>query len=106
MNKNQWPAFVLLRVIAAATALWAIDRHPYNYYILTRWIVCGVCCVGLSMCRFRPRPNFVLPYLALAILFNPFAPFRFTRDTWQPLDAIAGIILAVSLIQKPTSNTD
>jgi hypothetical protein len=94
-------SFILLRLIAAGFAFAAIWKHPYNFYILTRWIILVVCAVALWMSKFNLRPNLILGYMALAIVFNPFLPFHFSRDSWHICDTVAGAFLLISLIQRP-----
>lgn len=91
------PAFAVARFIAGALALYAIAKHPYNFYVLTRWVVFVVCCWGFWTCRNRVWPSFAPVYVAIGLLFNPLLPFHFHRSTWQIFDAITGIALLASL---------
>jgi hypothetical protein len=89
--------FLVARCLAGAFALYAIAKHQYNFYVLTRWIVFLVCCWGFWACRSRVWPSFAPAYVAIGLLFNPIFPFHFQRSTWQVLDAVAGIVLLASV---------
>lgn len=95
-------AFLIARCGASAMALYATARHPYDFYVLTRWSVFAVCCWGvwiekdteIRSVRALPVPA----YLAIGVIFNPFLPFHFARSTWQFVDVLAGIILMASVV--------
>lgn len=91
------PAFFIARCIAGAIALSAIAKHPYNFYVFTRWAVFLVCCWGFWLSRHRMWPSFAPAYIVVGVVFNPLLPFHFQRETWQVVDAAAGIILLASL---------
>lgn len=96
-------AFSVARFAAGAIALYAISKHPYNFYVLTRWVVFLVCCWGFWICRSRIWPSFAPAYIAIGLVFNPLLPFHFQRSTWQVLDAAAGVALLASLVlHRPT----
>lgn len=94
-------AFILVRCIAAALAFYAVAKHPYIFYILTRWAIFLVCSWGLWLGRGRFWPSFAPAYIAVGLVFNPLLPFHFQRSTWHTLDLVAGIILLVSLAFSP-----
>lgn len=89
--------FLIARCFAAALAIYAIGKHPYNFYVLTRWVVFLVCCWGFWLSRHRRWSSFALTYFVVGAVFNPLFPFHFQRTTWQVIDATVGIILLASL---------
>ena len=89
-------AFFIGRCLAAGIALYAIAKHPYNFYVLTRWTVFLVCCWGVWLSRSHMWPSFAPAYVVVGVVFNPLFPFHFQRPTWQVLDATAGIVLLAS----------
>jgi len=89
--------FLLARCLAAGLAFWAVARHPYDFYVLTRWVVCMTCLWGLVLCRRRPWPSPAPAYALVAVVFNPLLPFHFARSTWHTLDIAAGIVLLATL---------
>ncbi|MCX6350871.1 MAG: hypothetical protein NTX03_03305 [Bacteroidetes bacterium] len=77
-------AAIILLVIAAMTT------QPYNYFVLLRWFMFlsssyfayrSKDLVGIYRIRFG-----VIFLSALAVLFNPFFPFRFTKEVWHIID--------------------
>lgn len=90
-------AFLVARCVAAGFALYATARHPYSYYILTRWIVFLTCCWGLFLLRRRLWPSFALVYAVVGLVFNPLFSLHFARNTWHNLDIAAAALLLVSL---------
>lgn len=103
MNRTRI-AFIVVRCIAAAFAFYAIGRHPYDVYILTRWVVFLTCCWGLWLSRGRIWPSFAPIYVAVGLVFNPFLPLHFSRSIWHTLDIGAGILLLITLAFSATKN--
>lgn len=91
------PAFFITRCIANAIAFWAVNKHPYNFYVLARWPDFLVCCLGFWRSRHRMWPSFAPPYTVVGMLFNPLIPFHFQRATWQVIDVTPNVILLASL---------
>ena len=59
---------------------------PYAFYVLIRWVVCGVAVYGAVNFKDNPRMSpHVWPLATLALLFNPFA--------LVPLTPLIGLIL-------------
>ena len=85
------------RIVAAALLFWALAQHQYGYFVLLRWIVCGVSafCAYLSYSINRIPWAWLLGFLAL--LFNPLAPIRLDRQTWAYFDVATGVLLLVSI---------
>jgi hypothetical protein len=97
MTPSDRIAFIVTRCVAAALAFYATGRHPYNVYILTRWVLFLTCCWGVCVALRSSRRWFTLAYVAIALIFNPILPFHFQRSTWEILDIAAGVVLLVSL---------
>ncbi len=70
-------------------------KMPYGYYQLMRFVVCGVA----GFCAYKAYEGRKQPWLFLAgfvaLLFNPFVPIRFDRDTWRVLDFITAILMPI-----------
>lgn len=97
MAKFHRYAFFVALCAAAGLAFWATGRHPYDFYVLTRWVICLTCVWGLALCIRRPWLSFAPAYALVGIVFNPHLPFHFTRATWFDIDIAAGIVLLVAL---------
>ena len=87
----------VLRVIAALMLLIALGDHPYAYYQLLRWVVCGVSAYGALTAYERKDTVWTWLFGVTAVVFNPIMPFYLDRETWQVLDIAAALILLVSL---------
>jgi hypothetical protein len=78
-------------------ALAAFGSWPYNFYVLTRIIVCFTfACFAVLLHRYR-RFAWEAAVALWALLFNPVAPFHFDKDTWQLFNVAALITLISSL---------
>jgi hypothetical protein len=93
--------FVIMRCVAAAFAFYATARHPYAFYIETRWVVFLTCCWGLFSCRRRLWPSIAPVYAVVGLVFNPLLPFHFARTTWHNLDIAAGAALLLTVAFSP-----
>ena len=79
-----------------------LNGWPYEYYIILRWIVCGVAVfnvVGFSKSKLT---GWALVFAALAFLFNPLIPVYLNKSSWVGIDLISAIIffLAAYSINK------
>lgn len=90
--------FIIARIIAAILLIFAIDKHPYGYYTLLRFVVCGVTAYGAYFAASIEKRGWTWILGAIAILFNPFIPIRLGRDFWAFIDIAIAVILFASLI--------
>lgn len=90
-------AFIIARCIAAALAFYAVGKHSYNVYIVTRWAVFLACGWETYLSARGQRPLFGIVNLAAAVVFNPFLPFHLARQTWHLLDVAAGLVILVAI---------
>lgn len=84
-------------LVAAAMLLWALARHPYGYYVLLRWIVCGVSAYTAFRATEVRKSAWAWIFGIIAFLFNPIIPVHLSRETWAPIDAAVAAILVVSI---------
>jgi hypothetical protein len=79
------------------------DGHPYSYYTVLRWLACSASVV-LVWRGVVQGFKWAWALVPLAILFNPIAPIRFSRETWQTLDIAAAVVmvLAVAVMEMAT----
>ena len=106
--KNITISYIIGSLITSGLLIWALSDHPYSYYIILRWVVCGVAIWGVYksiMCE-----KFIFSWIlgAIALLFNPILRFHFSRETWAPIDIITAVVLLVSIffIGKRTSKSN
>ncbi len=79
-----------------------LNGWPYDYYIVLRWIVCGVAifsAIGFSRSKLT---GWVFVFGALAFLFNPIFPVYLNKSSWVGIDLISAVIffIASSSIKK------
>lgn len=98
--------FIVVRILAAGIAFYATQKHPYSFYILTRWVVFLTCCWGLWMARNRLWPSFAPAYFAIGLIFNPVLPFHFQRATWFWIDIAVGVVLLASLFLERSKRNE
>ena len=89
--------FIIVRIITAALLIWALSKHPYGYYTLLRFVVCGVTAFGVYFAAEFKRIGWAWIFGIIAILFNPIFPIRLDRNTWAIIDVGVAVILLISI---------
>ena len=89
--------FTIARIIAAILLFLALDRHPYGYYKLLRFVVCGVNVYGVYFAVKLEKIGWAWTFGIIAILFNPLIPIYFRRGTWQFIDLSVAVLLLLSI---------
>jgi len=98
--------FTIARIASSVMLFWALARHPYSYYILLRWVVCGTAGFGVLLAVDSERRGWAWTFGVIALLFNPIIPVHLSREIWAPVDLVAGAILLVSLFTVRWRKTD
>ena len=88
---------IIVRLVAAGLLIWAVDRHPYDYYTVLRWVVCGSASYYLYIAYKLRKIPWVWIFGIMAVLFNPIIPVHLNKSTWAPIDVISGGIILVSI---------
>jgi len=85
---RRFPGFITIAAIAVALGLLPL---PYEYYVLLRLFLCGVCLYFLTRPRrVRDAEKWVL--VGLAVLYNPIAPIGLgSKPLWSIIN-IATVI--------------
>jgi hypothetical protein len=100
-------------VLAAILLFIAPADHPYGYFEALRWVACLSSLLVLWVLaadwsrqpsRERKAPGLIV-FGSLAVLFNPIAPITMQRGHWLPVDVIAGLAFAISVlgVSRPAS---
>jgi len=89
--------FLIARLIASGMLLLALSSHPYSYYILLRWVVCGTAAYGAFKSVELEKSGWAWVLGIIALLFNPIFPVHLSRDIWAPIDIVAALIFVVSI---------
>jgi hypothetical protein len=88
-------------IVAAAMLLLALAPWPYGYYQLLRFVVCGVAVYVAVMSYNWHKIWAVWLFGFIAVLFNPLIPIHLSRELWQPIDVICGIIfITIAIIHN------
>lgn len=98
--------FKIARVISVILLLWALDRHPYGYYTLLRFVVCGVSAYGAYFSsEIIIRKGWAWIFGIIAILFNPIIPIHLDRGTWAVIDVIVAAVFSISIFILKKENS-
>lgn len=86
----------IARLVAAALLIWALARHPYGYYKLLRWVVCGAGAYSAFVALASEKMAWVWILGIIAVVFNPLIPVHLDRDTWAIIDVVTAGVFIVS----------
>ena len=94
MNKSIPHALAIACALSGALLLIGVERHPYDYYVLMRFVVfCSG--IGAAWYLFHQGENGWAALFGVgALLFNPFMPMHLRRSTWEPIDTCGAGIFA------------
>ncbi len=96
---------IIAKLIAAVMLFAALGRHAYDYYTLLRWVACGVCAYTAFQAMQDKKTGWMFIFIITAVVLNPIAPLGLKRETWAIVDAVAAVLLLLSIavmdIRKP-----
>jgi hypothetical protein len=83
-------------VAAGLLVYGAIQKHPYSYYTLLRWICCPVFAYSAVASHKENRTPWAWIFGALALLYNPIFRVHLDRSTWIGVNwfTVGAIIVA------------
>ena len=86
------------QLIAIAMLLWALNPdNPYGYYILLRWVCCGVFAY-LTVQELRIKNEGWTWVLGItAVVYNPIIRVHLTREIWSVINVVT-IAIAIASI--------
>lgn len=89
-----WIPQVIVSVMLAAAL---VPDNPYGYYILLRWVVCGI----FAFLAFRALGQDKIPWVWIlgitAAIYNPFIKTYLSREIWSIVNVIT-IVIAIASI--------
>jgi len=96
-GKERLGSLEILRLITIAMLFWALADNPFVYYQILRWLVCIV--AGTLALQAYKQKNVLWAWMLaiMVVLFNPIDPTVLSREVWQAIDVICGILLAGSM---------
>jgi predicted membrane protein len=93
-----------IKIILAVAFFICLFNMPYGYYELVRFAAL----VGFGILAYNSHKNnntaFVVIYVALALLFQPFFKIALGRTLWNIVDVVVGLFLIISLIKNKEEN--
>ena len=92
----------IIKVVLAVLLLLCLAKMLYGYYALVRFIA-FIGFVILAFVTYQKRNEIdvtILLYIALALLFQPFAKVVLGRTLWNIVDAVVGVGLLLTLANK------
>lgn len=90
-------------IAAAMLVSAAVEKHPYGFYILLRWICCATFAWSAFIAHEKERPFWVWGFGALAALYNPIVLVHLNRSTWINVNWFtvgAIIVAAISFLPR------
>jgi hypothetical protein len=97
MNKSERVFSILVRIISAGLLLWALDRHPYDYFTIMRWIVFASSSFCFYLATKSKQSVWLWVFGIIGLLFNPIIPIHLARKTWSVVDVVSALVLVVSI---------
>src|SRR5437016_8751147 len=74
--------YIAWLVVAGLLVFAAVERHPYSFYTLLRWICCPVFAYSAFAAHAKNRVPWVWVFGVLAALYNPIFRVELDRSTW------------------------
>jgi hypothetical protein len=84
---------VITALIVAATT-----KQQFSYYTFVRWLVFASSVYFAYKSYTTKQIGLVIYFSLAAILFNPFKPFWFQKETWHLIDYLIATITTISVI--------
>ena len=96
--------YIAWLVAAGMLVYAAIERHPYSYYTLLRWICCPIFAYSAVVAHKKNRVLGVWVFGVLAGLYNPIFRVHLDRSTWIGVNwfTVAVLVVAAMIFWRPT----
>lgn len=86
------------RVIGIAMLAWAlVPANPYGYYIILRFVFCGVCAFLAFKVSEQQSIGWAWALGITAVIYNPIIPVHLTREIWSIVNIATIALLAGSI---------
>jgi len=86
------------QVVASAMLLWALSPdNPYGYYILLRWVCCGIFAYLAFQAFEQEKQGWVWILGITAAFYNPIIRVHLTREIWSVINVVTIGIAAASV---------
>ena len=88
----------IAQVIGIGMLAWAlVPANPYGYYILLRFVICGICMYLAVQAYDLNKLGWVWALGITAVVYNPLIRVHLTREIWSIVN-LATIALLVGTI--------
>lgn len=85
--------------------VWALNpANPYGYYVLLRWVCCGVFAYLAFHAFNQKRQAWVWILGITAGIYNPIVPVHLTREIWSVVNVITIAVAAASIFASTLKN--
>jgi hypothetical protein len=83
----------------------AVDRHPYSFYMLLRWISCPVFAYSAFVAYEKNRSLWIWIFGVLALVYNPIFRTHLDRSTWIGVNwfTVGAITVAAVVFWRPNT---
>lgn len=85
----------MARVVAIIMLLVALMPNPYGYYILLRWVICGICAYYVFEALKTRKHPWAWVFGIGAIIYNPIFPLHLGRSVWSVVN-IASVVVVIA----------
>jgi hypothetical protein len=93
----------ILKIILAVLFRVCLAKMPYGYYQFVRFgALVGFILLAINAYE-KGLTNYMIVYIGIALLFQPFIKIALGRELWNIVDVIVAIGLLVS-IKEPVKN--
>ena len=102
-------ASTIPQTVAIGMLAWAlVPTNPYGYYILLRFVVCGVCAYLAVRAYQIAKVPWVWVLGITALLYNPLIRVHLTREIWSVVNVATILVLAATVFglrNRPDSDS-
>jgi hypothetical protein len=89
------------QVICIVMLLWALNpENPYAYYILLRWVCCGIFAYLAFQASEQKKQRWVWVLGITALFYNPIFRVHLNRELWSIVNVVTIIILITSIVTE------
>lgn len=92
-----------IKIVLAILFLICLLDMPYGFYQFVR-LSAMIGFTSLAYTAYKQNNKLYIPYICLAILFQPFIKITLGRELWNIIDVLVGIVLIVSVFINPKSS--
>jgi hypothetical protein len=90
--------YIAWLIVAGLLVYADVERHPYSFYTLLRWICCPVFGYSAFTAYEKNRVLWVWVFGVLAALYNPIFRVHLDRSTWIGVNWFTAAVLVVAAI--------